>query len=619
MAWLVLGALLLFVARAAAQSPGGAAPAPAAEPSASAAPTGVPPPPPPAGAPAGAPSPEVLAEAKELFKNGVTLFNAGDMERALDFFLRSRAAFASSKNTINAAICLDKLGRYDEALELYEEVLTKFAADLDAESRAAIAPAMSVLRGKVGSITVSANVDGSVLVDGRARGKLPLTGPLRVLAGKHVVRVLKDGYAAAQAAVQVEVGQTGTADLVLEPLAAAGLLRVEDPANVGAEVFVDRVTVGTAPWEGTLGPGKHLVWVAKGDLGTAPTEATVVQGQTVLVRVKSLPLGVSVRLEPAPATAQVVLDGVTLGTGTWEGRLPVGAHTAVIQEPGYFSKTIHVSVPAPGGNPVKERIQLTIDRNHPRWPKGGAAGKLWVEGFGGYGWSPSLKGGANDVCPDNCRGTKERARGFLIGARAGYRFPFGLSIELTGGYLSLVAGFSRIMDTRYLNSATQTNVDVRYYVDDEIGFSGPLAMVGGSYRFDATKRISLTGRAAGGVLFARSLDVVSASGLTEGGQLLGMDVVEAGDPVRSIAIIVSPELAAGYAFGPFEVGVAVSALVVINSGPNLENGKLQPRAPCNGNYADTSCAPVSSIVDSERAYGSGMFVLSPQITAAYTF
>ena len=38
-----------------------------------------------------------------------------------------------------------RLGDFEEAIELYEEVLTKFAANLDEESRAAIAPAMSAI------------------------------------------------------------------------------------------------------------------------------------------------------------------------------------------------------------------------------------------------------------------------------------------------------------------------------------------------------------------------------------------------------------------------------------------------------------------------------------------
>src|SRR3954470_16265602 len=57
-----------------------------------------------------------LALAKDLFRKGVALLQADDVERALSYFLRSRTEQASAKNTGNAAICLSRLGRYDEAL-----------------------------------------------------------------------------------------------------------------------------------------------------------------------------------------------------------------------------------------------------------------------------------------------------------------------------------------------------------------------------------------------------------------------------------------------------------------------------------------------------------------------
>ena len=70
----------------------------------------------------------------------MTLLQANDVERALAYFLRSRAEQASAKNTGNAAICLSRLGRYDEALEMYEELLLRFSGDLDAEDRATLGP-----------------------------------------------------------------------------------------------------------------------------------------------------------------------------------------------------------------------------------------------------------------------------------------------------------------------------------------------------------------------------------------------------------------------------------------------------------------------------------------------
>src|SRR5262249_48881706 len=118
-----------------------------------------------------------------------------DIERALDRFLRSRARVPSGKNTVNAAICLNRLGRYDEALEMFEEVVTKHMADLREADRATIAPAMQALRQKVGTLEISVDVEGAAVhVDSRARGRLPLAVPLRVNAGIHRIRVIKEGY-----------------------------------------------------------------------------------------------------------------------------------------------------------------------------------------------------------------------------------------------------------------------------------------------------------------------------------------------------------------------------------------------------------------------------------------
>ena len=60
----------------------------------------------------------IAAESKELNKNGIAMLDASDFERALDYFLRSRKVPATTKNTTNAAITLERLGRFDESLEL---------------------------------------------------------------------------------------------------------------------------------------------------------------------------------------------------------------------------------------------------------------------------------------------------------------------------------------------------------------------------------------------------------------------------------------------------------------------------------------------------------------------
>jgi hypothetical protein len=163
---------------------------------------------------------DALAEAKELFRRGVVLFEAGDMESALDAFRRSRALFASMQNTLNVGICLEALARYDEALDAYEDVVAGFGAELGDAERASLTRKLQGLRAKVGALDVSSNVNGAVVVDGRERAKLPLGAPIRVTAGTHVVRVIKDGYVTFEAEVLVRAGERTAVDASLLPLAS---------------------------------------------------------------------------------------------------------------------------------------------------------------------------------------------------------------------------------------------------------------------------------------------------------------------------------------------------------------------------------------------------------------
>lgn len=553
---------------------------------------------PPEPAPAAAPPAENDAEldkAKDLFRQGVTLLGAGDTERALDLFLRSRAAFPSAKNTTNAAICLDQLGRYDEALELYEEVLTKFASALDESDRAAIAPAMATLRQKVGSVDVSANVDGaSIVIDGRARGTLPLTTPIRVLAGKRLVRVVKSGYVTFEKTIDTRSGETTRIDAKLEPLAQAGLLRVEDPDTAGSQVFVDRVLMGAAPWEGTLGPGNHVVWTRKEDLGSAPMTAIVVQGQTVLIRAHSTPLGPLTRLDVQPDTAHVVVDGVDLGPGDWEGRLPEGSHKFTVSEEGYFRQSLPLATHASDTKPVTFQVRLHIDPAHPRWPKT-ERGEFLVEALGGFAIGPTLGSQAEEQCPTSCS-KDPLVTGWLAGARGGYRFPFGVGLELSAGYLSLRTAFHRTVTSPWTNN--QQKYVATYDLDDSIRVSGPFVVGSVSYRVGSN--IALLPRLGVGVLFAGSRDPIQGTG-SAGGDTVPIAVEGADTTARSAAAFVQGEVGGQIRFGAVHVGATVGGSVFVADGPSLGHGSVTQPTDCQA-AGSIECAPYSDAVRGERAY-----------------
>jgi len=561
---------------------------------------------------------ERLDQAKQQFYYGVTLLEAGDVERALEHFRRSRELVPSGKNTANMAICLDRLGRFDEALEAYEELLLRFSADLDEDDRRSIAPAMAELRLKVGSIELASNVAGLVVVDGRARGRLPLEIPIRVLAGRHVVRVMKDGYQCFEAVIDAEVGQTVRVDARLTPLKGVGLLRVEDPANEGSAVYVDAVHVGRSPWEGPLSPGRHLVWTAKGDVGSAPALIAVTERQTTLARVASSRLGPELRIDADPPTAQILLDDVPVGKRSWSGRLPIGSYELVLLEPGYHEFRRELTIP-PRDASLHVAAHAEIDRGHPRWPSAWR-GQPNLGAFGGFAVGPTLGSDAEQSCPEACN-TRSMATGFIAGARAAYRVELGIAGELSAGYASLGSRLRRMVSKPFAGGVDNA---VEYSVEDALSVHGPFVAVGASHRLPLSPRAALYGRVAFGAFLAGARDRVQVGAATTQvprSEPLELATREAAAE-QALTLIILPEVGANVAVGRMELGLGIGMVILPLPGPELTGavGVADP-LPCQSQTAlsgAAECAPDAALPDGERAFGPSLLVM-PGVYAAYVF
>jgi hypothetical protein len=557
-----------------------------------------------------------LALAKDLFRKGVALLQADDVERALLFFLRSRAEQASAKNTGNAAICLSRLGRYDEALEMYEELLLRFSADLDPEDRAKLSPAMAALRDKVGAIRLSASVDGLVVIDGRARGSLPFSAPVRVLGGAHTLRIFKDGYVAYEARVDVAVGATITVDARLAPLAGAGLLRVADPTNVGFEVFVDGSTVGRTPWEGTLGLGRHLVWIQKSNRGSAPSSVAVLEGQTALAQLPVADLGPELRIAISPPTAGILLDGVALGIGSWAGRLPVGEHRVVVSEDGYRSRSIALVVQNSSLAAEQVKVDLAIDPESSRWPRP-SRGRPFVSVFGGYFGGMTLHSSAEQGCPARCF-TVPSVLGGLAGVRAGFRFKRGLAPELGIGVATIGLDLQRVETSTFASHQAASTIPVSYTLDDRLRINGPFLTAGGSAWIPLRPDVGFLARASVGVLFGHISDPITGDA-TASGEKAPVIVSSRDETLKRPLGFFLPELGAEARLGSLRVGFTIGAAFFPGAGPQFshENAGVNPRCEAAHPTA-VGCAPITHLLQGERSYGS--FVLwSPQVAMGYVF
>src|SRR5262252_10601528 len=109
---------------------------------------------------------ERIRQARAHFERGVSHFDRGEWEAALLEFVHSRELVATRRNTKNTAICLRKVGRLVEALEMFETLVQDFA-DLSPAERALIDREIDDLEARVGMLEiVDAPFGAAITVDG---------------------------------------------------------------------------------------------------------------------------------------------------------------------------------------------------------------------------------------------------------------------------------------------------------------------------------------------------------------------------------------------------------------------------------------------------------------------
>lgn len=443
-------------------------------------------------------------EAKEHFIRGVGLMQEEQWDAALVEFNASLALFPTRNARKNAATCLKVLGRFAEALDAYEALQKEYGTQLPPADQEFVKKEIAYLQGVTGFITITANVEGAtVVVDSKPRGTTPLTAPVRVGQGTHTIRVVKEGYVPYETTTPVLGKKTVTIEAKLEVLARSGGLTVIEETGAEADVIVDgapKGKVGKQPYQEKIGPGAH--WVAlkgPGNLGTQPAPVNVQVDQTFTLRLKLEELPAEVRVEAEPVGAAIVLDGVPVGQGSWEGRLRAGAHKVDATSEGYFRTTKNFDGVAGPKQTIK--IKLDRDENSPFWTAGRTRKiSIGLFGSGVYGlfgigsdYEKSCSN-ANTTCGD-----RTLPYGIIGGARAGYEIAPGLSLELNVGYAYVKAALSR--KTRLIGEqSTPVNVDIK----DEWSMRGFMIGVGAAYRF-FSKPVALYGAISGGVLVGASV------------------------------------------------------------------------------------------------------------------
>lgn len=499
--------------------------------------------------PAQCTEPALREQARAHFDKGIDQYDKGALDGALAEFRRSREICPTRAATENVARCLEDLGQIVEALAMYERLLSEFP-NASAASKQQASDKAARLRQLVETLEIaSVETGAAITVDGVDKGTTPAAAPIRVEVGWRVVRVYKAGFEVFDARVDVGAGKTVRVTARLIPLTRSGRLKVVEQTGKALDVVVDNVVVGKTPWEGVLEPGEHAVLLrGEGDFGTQPASVPVRANQVTPITLVAETLAAFLRVQPTPAGASVALDGVSVGRGSWEGRLRAGAHRIEVAAEGFLPQARETALRA--GRREVVTVRLERDPTSTMWSgdRGGFsleidAGLVVLPSFGG-----DIAGCAACAAPPGI--------GVLLLGRGGYRFRTGLVLGIEAGYL-LVR--QRVTDrATSLTSVGYSDASHRYpgVADDTLTLGGLL--LGASLGLRVGSRVPVTVRLGSGVLLGTLTD--ARTGRFDALNPPEIEMAES----RSLALpYLTPEVRISLPFGKrFELSAGVKALVL---------------------------------------------------------
>jgi hypothetical protein len=511
--------------------------------------------PPTAPAASGAPSEAKREEARQHFEKGIALFEEESWDAALVEFLRSRELYATRAATKDAALCLRKLQRFDEALDLFQALLREFPA-LPAEDRSLAENAVKDLSALVGRLDVRAAESGATLViDGRERGTLP-SPPVRVNAGTRLIRLSREGFLPFETQVKVAGGQTIVVQAKLAPLTRGGRLKVSEQAGKSAEVVVDNVLVGKTPWEGTLPAGSHMVVLRAPDgLGTQPVAAPVRLNEVTALTLTLEELSAKLRIEPTPAGSNVALDGIAIGRGIWEGPVRAGRHRVEVASEGFLSEARELALV----RGQREVVKLSLERD----PTSALFRKqnpphFVFEATGALVLAPTFGGSVVDGCSGSC--AESWAMGAAAAIHGGYQLSSGLSFWLNGGFLTA----SQSVKGRSVTLTPRGLEPFEGVADDNLRLTG--ALLGASAGLSRGQTVRLRVRLGAGAFIGSASDARRGQATTlerPGVPAAQIDFDVAESPSAKY-LFVAPELRAGLRLSQhWELSAGLGALVLL--------------------------------------------------------
>jgi hypothetical protein len=348
----------------------------------------------PTAARAAEPAVEAKTEARSRFDRGLALFNDGDNPGALAEFQRAYELIANPVVLYNIGLVYAAMNRPVDAADALDRVL-RDSHGLSGDRLERARRTREEQAARVATIELSTSAPATIAVDNVEVAKTPLTAPLRVAGGSHIVEAVAAGFAPVRKEVTVAGGRSATVELKLVPIEgrlAHLAVRSHVPA---ADVLVDGEVVGRTPLATSLSvaPGTRTLEVRRAGYTPARQSLTLGDGATGEIALDPEEDAEALRRDAAalvPAVsesqAMIIVDAKPRGVDPRRVALAPGLHRVRIERGGFEPLERDVDVAPAASTPVSFVLDPTPETRADFVSKAHAQRT--------YGWIALAAGGA---------------------------------------------------------------------------------------------------------------------------------------------------------------------------------------------------------------------------------
>jgi hypothetical protein len=210
--------------------------------------------------------------AREAYEAATALVHQGDAAGALSKYSEAYTTSNDPRLLFDMAVCERDLHHFARMQGLLQRYSREAEGTLSPEERADIEAALAAIHALVGTVKLAVSEPGAdVTVDGEAAGTTPLPAPFTVDAGRHVLRVRKQGFDLVEQVIEVPGGNEATVAITFVALVPAARLIVSSDPN--ATIAVDGKPVARGRFDGRVASGLRAIEVT--EPGKQPYSASV--------------------------------------------------------------------------------------------------------------------------------------------------------------------------------------------------------------------------------------------------------------------------------------------------------------------------------------------------------